>query len=645
LAADTPDAVLSDEKRLQLLIQAVGEYAIYMLDADGYVATWNPGVERVKGYAAAEIMGRPFSTFFTAEDQAAGKPAQLLDMARRNGRYEAEDWRVRKDGTRFWALATINAIRGPDGRLIGFANVTRDMTERMRTQEALRASEHRFRMLVDSVVDYAIFMLDARGIVTNWNTGAQRIKGYTAADIVGQHFSKFYTEPDRQRGMPQRGLETAARDGRYEAEGWRVRKDGTQFWASVVIDPVRDDNGELIGFAKVTRDITERRLAQETLEQTRAALMQAQKMEAIGQLTGGIAHDFNNLLTVVINNLDLIQKHAGDAARIQRLAQAAQRAADRGAKLTQQLLAFGRRQPLRPETADLNHLIAGFEALLRRACGESIGLDVKLAAGLHPVSIDTAQFESVLLNLVFNARDAMARGGVLRVVTGAAEVAAGDKLALRGLAPGSYMTAAVEDGGSGMPPEVIEHAFEPFFTTKEPGKGSGLGLSQVHGFVSQSGGYVLIDSVPGDGTTITLFLPVATGVASAAAGDTSQRRLGTVLVVEDDPDVLQSTVEMVRGLGYDVLTAGDGYDALSVLQRNLPIDILFSDVVMPRGMNGIELAREARRLRPELRVILSSGYASGILTSDHGLTPDFSFIGKPYRWPDLAEKLRGGRVH
>jgi PAS domain S-box-containing protein len=511
--------------------------------------------------------------------------------------------------------------------------------------EPVLSEEKRLQLLIQAVVDYAIFMLDAQGVVANWNTGAERINGYSADEIVGQHFSKFYTDEDRQRGLPQRGLEIAAREGRYEAEGWRVRKDGTRFWASVVIDTVRDDNGKVIGFAKVTRDITERRKAQETLEQTRAALLQAQKMEAIGQLTGGIAHDFNNLLTVVINNLDLIQQHAENPARTQRLAQAALRAADRGAKLTQQLLAFGRRQPLRPEIADLNDLISGFEALLRRACGESVALEFKLSPGLEAVSIDRAQFESAVLNLVFNARDAMPRGGVLRIATGRLDVAAGDARAVRGVPPGSYMTVAVEDNGVGMGPDVLERAFEPFFTTKETGKGSGLGLSQVHGFVRQSGGYVLMDSIPGGGTTVTLFLPAASAGVLAATPEPERRRLGTVLVVEDDPDVLQSTVEMVRGIGYDVLTAADGFDALSVLRRDLPIDVLFSDVVMPRGMNGIELAREARRLRPQLRVILSSGYASAVLAAEHGLTPDFAFIGKPYRWSDLAEKLRGGRVH
>jgi PAS domain S-box-containing protein len=494
----------------------------------------------------------------------------------------------------------------------------------------------RLELLFDAVLDYAIYMLDTAGNVSSWNAGAERIKGYRAAEIIGRHFSVFYTDEDRRNGEPAHALAVAAAEGRYEHEGWRVRKDGTRFWANVVIDAIRDEHGRLVGFAKVTRDITERREAQEALEQTRAALAQSQKMEAIGQLTGGIAHDFNNLLTVVSNNLDLILQHLPDTARVRRLAEGALRAANRGAKLTQQLLAFARRQPLRPETVDVNVLIGGIEAIIRRAAGDGVPIELELGNALGGARLDAAQFEAALLNLVLNAHDAMPEGGVLRIKTENAEVAAGDAAAARGVPPGRYVVAAVSDSGIGMSPEVQAHAFEPFFTTKEPGKGSGLGLSQVYGFVAQSGGHVVIDSEPGRGTAVALYLPQVEGQ--------SRPRPATVLIVEDDPDVLESAVEMVRGLGYEVLTAANGIDALAVLKRNVTVDVLFSDIVMPRGMNGVELAKEARRLRPRLRILLSSGHASAILASEHGLTTDFSFIGKPYRWPDLAEKLRSGPV-
>jgi PAS domain S-box-containing protein len=631
--------LLSDEQRLQLLINAVSDQAIYMLDPEGRVSSWNAGAARMQGYAAAEALGLDHATFFTAEDRAAGKPEQALETARQVGHHETEGWCVRKDGTRFWVLAVLEALRDADGNLVGFAKIIRDMTDRMNAMQALRDSERRFRLLVEGVVDYAIFMIDRQGLVSNWNSGAQRIKGYSATEIIGQHFSVFYTEEDRAAGMPQRALESAARRGKHEAEGWRVRKDGTRFFASVIIDAVRDETGELIGFAKVTRDISERRAAHEALERTRAALAQSQKIEAIGQLTGGIAHDFNNLLTVITSNLDLILQNPGNSMRTERLAQAAQRAAGRGARLIQQLLAFARRQPLQPELIDINALIRGSEALLRRACGDRVALELRLGEALNPVHIDGAQFEAALLNLVFNARDAMSQGGRLQISTENRDFRAGDAAGTVGMPAGAYIVVSVEDQGLGMTPEVLAHAFEPFFTTKDTGKGSGLGLSQVHGFAAQSGGHVTLDSVPGKGTTVRLFLPAAATPAAVMP------RRPTVLLVEDDPDVLQSTVEMVRGLGYEVLTASDAVDALAMLRRDLVIDVLFSDIVMPRGMNGIELAKEARRLRPDLRILLSSGYATGILTADHGLTAEFSFIGKPYRWPELAEKLRGGALH
>jgi PAS domain S-box-containing protein len=641
LAADSVDVRVSEGEQLRLLFAAITDYAIFTLDREGRVSSWNPGAERIKGYTAAEVMGRHYAMFFMPEDRAAGNPQRALETARRTGHFESEGWRVRKDGRRFWALAVLTAIRDAEGEVVGFAKVTRDMTERRAAEEALRLSEQRFRLLVDGVVDYAIIMLDPNGIVSQWNAGAQRIKGYTSDEIVGQHFSVFYPEEDRARDRPQHALATAATAGKYEDEGRRVRKDGTRFWANVVIDPIRDGGGAIIGFAKVTRDITVQREQREALERTRAALAQSQKMEAIGQLTGGVAHDFNNLLTVVVNNLDLILQDPGDGERTERLVQSAQRAAERGAKLTQQLLAFARRQPLRPELLDLNSLIAGFQAVLRRACGVAVHVELDLADGLPPVRIDATQFEAALLNLLINARDAMPKGGRLHIGTSNIEVKPGDADAGVGIAPGGYTAITVRDTGTGMTPEVVARAFEPFFTTKEIGRGSGLGLSQVYGFVRQSGGHVTIDSTPGEGTTVRLLLPTPV----AAGQEQLQRRAGTVLVVEDDPDVLQSTVEMVRGLGYDVLTAGDAVDALSMLKGSIAIDVLFSDIVMPRGMNGVELAREARKLRPELRVVLSSGYANTVLTREHGLTPDFSFIGKPYRWPDLAEKLRAERVH
>ena len=298
----------SEEQRFQLLVNAVIDYAIYMLDPDGRIATWNPGAERFKGYKADEIIGEHFSRFFSEEDRAADLPGRALRIAAREGRFEAEGWRIRKDGSRFWAHSVLDQIRAPDGSLLGFAKITRDITDKQEREKALYESEQRFRMLVEGVRDYAIYMLDVDGRITNWNSGAQLIKGYTASEIVGQHFSRFYTDEDRARGEPKRALNTALSEGKYEREAWRVRKDGSLFWANVLIDPIYDENGEHVGFAKITRDATERKRAQEELEAARIALAQSQKLQALGELTGGVAHDFNNLMTVIRGSADLLTR-------------------------------------------------------------------------------------------------------------------------------------------------------------------------------------------------------------------------------------------------------------------------------------------------------------------------------------------------
>src|SRR5439155_13987209 len=352
---------------------------------------------------------------------------------------------------------------GKKGTIAGFAATVGDLAAQHQTETTLADSEQQFRMLVQGVVDYAIYLLDPRGYITNWNVGGERIKGYTAREIIGRHFSRFYTGTARAAGEPQRELAIAARDGSYEREGWRVRKDGTQFWASVVIDRILDPEGKLVGFAKVTRDLTEKKRAEEALEQARAALAQAQKMEAVGQLTGGVAHDFNNLLTVITNALDLLGGPMRDEAQKHRVIDSAQRAADRGARLTQQLLAFSRRQPLRPEIHSINGLLEGFEAVLRRACPEPVEIDVVLSPLPLAANIDAPQFETALLNLVVNARDAMPAGGKLRIATSCKSVSAAEARTMSDIVPGDYVTVSVSDTGEGMSREALACGFEPFF--------------------------------------------------------------------------------------------------------------------------------------------------------------------------------------
>jgi len=622
---------LTEEQRFQYLISGISDYAIYMLDPDGHVSSWNAGAQRFKGYLAPDILGKHFSRFYTPEDQATGLPARALATALTEGKYEAEGWRMRQDGTRFWASVVIDPIYDERGTLLGYAKITRDITDKRRAEQELRASEERFRLLVQGVTDYAIYMLSPEGEVSNWNVGAERIKGYSEHEIVGKHFSQFYTPEEREGGMPVRALATAAREGRYEAEGWRLRKDGTRFWAHVIIDAIRSDTGELIGFAKITRDLTEKKAADAALAEANAALFQAQKMESIGQLTGGIAHDFNNLLSVLASGLEVLALGRGQAADGKTF-DSMRRAVDRGATLTQQLLAFARQQPLQPETRNVNRLITGFESVLRRAVNAAIDFEVRLDPRVRPSVIDSARFESALLNLVVNARDAMPEGGHLRIETSSVELVEHE---VRGLAPGTYVRVTVSDTGSGMSPETVTRAFEPFYTTKEVGKGTGLGLSQVYGFIKQSGGEIVIGSAPGEGTTMSIFLPAAPGEEQDAQRNGSE----VVLIVEDEPDLMDVAAALYISMGYEVLTASGAHEAMDLLASR-KVDILFTDIIMPDGMNGVELATFTREHYPQVKIILASGYPLPALRLDKGNLNDFAFVNKPYRLSDLARALR-----
>jgi PAS domain S-box-containing protein len=627
-----PVAIVEAE-RFRHFIASVTDYAIYMLSPEGIVTTWNAGAQRFKGYSATEIIGRHFSLFYTSEDRAAGRPAKALDLARNTGKFEDEGWRVRKDGTRFWASVVIDPIRDDAGELLGFMKITRDVTDKRKAQEALHSSEERFRLLVQGVTDYAIYMLSPEGIVTNWNEGARRIKGYDEAEVVGKHFSLFYTDEDIRAGMPAAALETVRREGRFEKEGWRVRKDGSRFWAHVVIDPIFNTAHELVGYAKVTRDITERRKAAEVFERTKEALFQAQKLDSIGKLTGGLAHDFNNLLNVIINGLDILRT-APDRLTSMKTIDAMARAADRGSTMTKQLLAFARQHPQKVSISSVNRVIGSFEAVLRRALRSNVRLDVALTQIVPRIQVDEAQLESALLNLVVNARDAIQESGTVSVTTSLVSLSPNQ---VDQLARGQYVKIAVSDTGDGMPPDVIARAIEPFFTTKEVGTGTGLGLSQVYGLVQQSNGGMQIESTPGTGTTVALYFPALEGedAAATAPGDANEK----VLLVDDQPDVLEMAVNLFSSLGYDVLSANNAEQALEILRRTPDIAILFSDVVMP-GMSGTQLAKAALLHIPTLKVILASGYVGSSLAKEDTDLEQFQLIAKPYRLSDIIKKLK-----
>ena len=599
-----------EEDRYRMLVDAVVDYAIYMLDINGIIRSWNSGAKRIKQYEQQEVLGRHFSLFYTPEDFEAGLPATALAIAGRSGRFEGEGWRVRKDGSRLWASVVIDSIHSSSGTLIGFAKVTRDLTERKAAQEALRDSERQFSLLVQGVTDYALYMLDASGVITTWNAGAQHIKGYEPSEVIGKHFSIFFEPQDAKNGVPQRALDTVVIEGRYEGEGWRLRKDGTRFMAHVVIDPIINEHGVLIGFAKITRDVTESTQAQVALKEAREALFQSQKMEALGQLTGGIAHDFNNLLTVILGSLELAKKRLPVESSIFPLLDNAIAGAQRGATLTQRMLAFSRRQDLSLEPVDVVALIRDMSDLLSRMLGSVIEVETRFPLVLKPVMADLSQLEMALMNLVINARDAMNGSGKILILARESSyfesANSGEK----------FICISVVDEGEGMDEATMQRAVEPFFTTKGAGKGTGLGLSMVHGLAAQSGGHFDLKSTLGHGTTAEIWLPVAQEASVESTepdmdGDSDHpEHLGAlkVLFVDDDPLVLVSTGAMLEDLGHQVVLASKGQDALSALDESDDFDLLITDLAMP-GMTGLGLAELITSSFPDLPIILASGFS------------------------------------
>ena len=635
----------SPEGRYRILVEAISDYAIYMLDLDGRVSSWNRGAERFKGYREDEIVGQHFSRFYTEEDKARGLPDIALRTAREKGHFEREGWRVRKDGARFWAHVVIDPIRDPEGKLVGYAKITRDLTERRAAEEQLRQSQEQLRLLVQGVTDYAIYMLDLDGRVSSWNAGAERIKGYSREEIIGEHFSRFYTEEEREAGVPAKGLRQAAAEGRWETEGWRIRKDGSRFLAHVVIDAIHDDAGQLVGFAKITRDITERKQAERELDEAREALFQSQKMEAVGQLTGGVAHDFNNLLTVIIGGLDTISRSKpDDTVRIRRAVDMARHAADRASSLTSRLLAFSRKQALEPTPTDLNVLVRNMADLLHRTLGEQVELESVLAPRIWSVETDQNQLESALLNLAVNARDAMPTGGKLTIETQNTFLDESYTASDAEVRPGQYVVICVSDTGSGIPDADLKRVFEPFFTTKELGRGTGLGLSMVYGFVKQSGGHITIYSEVGQGTTVKLYFPRHEQAGSEPSVEESQdypsaSEEEVVLVVEDNPDVRAYSVMCLTELGYHVLEAADAEAGSSILRSAQRVDLLFTDVVLP-GRTGRVLAEEAAEVRPALKVLFTTGYSRNAIVHHGRLDSGVRLLQKPFTFHQLAERVR-----
>jgi PAS domain S-box-containing protein len=657
VCAETTEQVLSrrraaeDIERLAQLFQQAPGFVAVLRGPDHVFESANLAYIKVVG--RSDLIGRPVRAVFP--DLEGQGFFELLDNVFATGEaYSSYSAAITLQSSpdsparRRLIDFVYQPIKDRNGAVTGILVQGSDVTERAAAEAASRESEARlreiaatsrsevqFRLLVRGVTDYAIFMLDPGGVVSSWNLGAQRIKGYAPEEIIGQHFSKFYTEEDRALGVPQRGLDTARREGRFETEGWRVRKDGTRFRAHVIIDAIRGEDGKVIGFAKITRDITEREQTRRALERAREALFQSQKLEAIGRLTGGVAHDFNNLLMAVLGSLELAQKRLPDDPQINRFIGNAIQGAQRGATLTQRMLTFARRQELKREPIDLPALILAMEPLVDQSLGPLFTLRVEFAPRLPAVETDRAQLESALINVVINARDAMPRGGTISLTAEPETVGQSDA----DLAPGEYVRLTIADRGEGMDPETLARAAEPFFTTKGVGKGTGLGLAMVQGLAAQSGGILRLKSSVGVGTEVELWLPVASThsaaepVAPVAAVSPPSRQL-TILAVEDDPLILLNLVAMLEDLGHKVIKTTSGPDALSALEGAELIDMLITDHSMP-GMTGAELARKAAARRAGLPMVLASGYAE--LPAGEGA--ELVRLAKPFGQKQLADAI------
>ena len=526
------------------------------------------------------------------------------------------------------------------GELLGMIGVNVDVTEHNEAHSLRReiSEAERFRILVEAITDYAVFLLGPEGKVASWNTGAQRSMGYLSSEIIGLNFSVFYTPEDQGANLPTTALATAASAGKFETQGWRVRKDGTRFWTNVVIEPIRNPVGVLIGFAKITRDLTEIRQAEQTLKDMQNALFQAQKLEAIGQLTGGIAHDFNNLLMVIQSSMELLRKRMPQDARLLSLVDNATEGVKRGKSLTERMLSFARRQDLDQKPIELHKLVNDNIQLLRRLLGPSVPITSHLPTNLSKVLADSNQLESAIVNLAVNARDAMPMGGSITITGLEKIIYAGNDLHLK---LGKYVCLAIQDEGEGMPADVVMRATEPFFTTKGVGKGTGLGLSMVQGFAEQSGGCLKLKSKVGIGTTAELWLPVTddadlpvTSKGQYVAQKSTYQQL-VILVVDDDFLVRIGTTAMLEDLGHTVLEAGSGGEALALLSENLEIDLLITDQAMPQ-MTGTQLAQEVLKSNPDIPIILATGYAE--IKDEFGAS--LPRLSKPFSQDNLAGMIR-----
>jgi PAS domain S-box-containing protein len=604
-------------------------------DVGGKILYWTTGCERLYGWSREEALGEVVHELLKTKYPLPR--SRIVAKLRKQGSWQGEIAHQKKDGSTVSVSSLWVARKSEDGVIHSVLQNNSDISGLKRAQDEIAAREAHLRSILDTVPE-AMIVIDAKGSVTSFSAAAAQLFGYRPEEVIGQNVKMLMPEPYRTEHDGYIGRYLSTGEARIIGYGRLVKgltKDGAIFPMELAVGEARS-NGQRI-FTGFIRDLTTRQKMEDELRQS-------QKMEAIGQLTGGLAHDFNNLLTVITGNLEMLETSLEDSNQ-RELLKEAQDAAQGGAKLTGQLLAFGRRQPLNPKPIDLAPLISNFSELLRRTLGESIELNIRVTGSGHRCVVDAPQLQNVLLNLAINSRDAMPRGGSLTIDVSKTRLDADYAQMYPEIRTGRYVLIAVTDTGSGMSEEVRQRAFEPFFTTKPTGAGTGLGLSMVYGFVKQSGGNIQIYSELARGTSVRIFLPLAEAVLSSDESARGASEIGamprgseTILVVEDDARVRRVTTARLRSVGYHVVEADNGTAALALLAAHPEIAMIFTDVVMPGGMNGDELVEAALAGRPDLKVLFTSGYAEPAVARQ-GMGAD-AWLKKPYTAPELAEKIR-----